>query len=81
MTILFQFFFQGKQFNTAEIQVCAPTTDVKETEADQFYEDLQHLQELTLKERCLFNHKILDCKRMKSKETCTISQIWPCSMK
>ena len=32
--------FQGKRFNTAEIQVCAPTTDVEEIEVDQFYEDL-----------------------------------------
>ena len=32
--------FQGKQFNITIIQVYAPTTDSKEAEVDQFYEDL-----------------------------------------
>ena len=35
--------FQGKPFNITVIQVYAPTTDVKDGEADQFYEDLQDL--------------------------------------
>ena len=37
--------FQGKQFNIRVIQVYAPTTDAKETEVDQFYEDLEDLLE------------------------------------
>ena len=35
--------FQGKPFNITVIQVYAPTTDTKEAEADQFYEDLEDL--------------------------------------
>ena len=36
---------QGKPFNITVIQVYAPTTDAKEAEVDQFYEDLQDLLE------------------------------------
>ena len=36
------------------IQVCAPTTDAKEAEVEQFYEDLQDLLELTPKRKVLF---------------------------
>ena len=46
--------FQGKPFNITVIQVYAPTTDAKETEVDQFYEDLQILLELTPKKDILF---------------------------
>ena len=38
--------YQGKPFNITVIQVYAPTTDAKEAEADQFYEDLEDLREL-----------------------------------
>ena len=41
--------FQGKSFDITVIQVYAPTTDAKEAEVDQFYEDLEDLQELTPK--------------------------------
>ena len=41
--------FQGKPFNTTVIQVYAPTTNAKEAEVEQFYEDLQDLLELTTK--------------------------------
>ena len=37
--------FQGKPFTV--IQVYAPTSNAKETEVEQFYEDLQDLLELT----------------------------------
>ena len=43
--------FQGKPFNITVIQVYAPTTDAKEAEVDQCYEDLQHLLELTSKKK------------------------------
>ena len=33
--------FQGKPFNITVIQVYAPTTNAKEAEVQQFYEDLQ----------------------------------------
>ena len=32
-------YFQGKSFNITTIQVYDPTTDAKEAELDQFYED------------------------------------------
>ena len=41
--------FQGKPFNITVIQVFTPTTDAKEAEADQSYEDLEDLLELTPK--------------------------------
>ena len=44
---------QGRPFNITIIQVYAPTTDAEETEIDQFYEDLQHLLELTPKKDVL----------------------------
>ena len=39
--------FQGKPCNITVIQVYAPTTNAKEAEIDQFYEDLQNRLELT----------------------------------
>ena len=41
--------FQGKPFNIMVIQVYAPNTVAEGAEVDQFYEDIQHLLELTLK--------------------------------
>ena len=46
--------FQGKLFNITVIQVYAPTTNAKEAEIEQFYEDLQDLLELTPKKDVLF---------------------------
>ena len=37
---------QGKPFNVTVIKVYAPSTDAKEAEVEQFYEDLQDLLEL-----------------------------------
>ena len=39
---------EGKPFH---IQVYAPTTNAKEAEVDRFYEELQHLIELTPKKK------------------------------
>ena len=39
------------RFQYHNIQVCAPTTNAKEAEAERFYEDLQHLLELTPKKK------------------------------
>ena len=36
------------------MQICAPTISAKETEGEQFYEDLQDLLELTLEKGVLF---------------------------
>ena len=46
--------FQGKPFNITVIQVYAPTSNPEEAEVEWFYEDLQHLLELTPKKDVLF---------------------------
>ena len=46
--------FQGKPFNIKVIQVYAPTSNDKEGEAEQFYQDLQDLLELTPNKDVLF---------------------------
>ena len=46
--------FQGKPFNITVIQVYAPTSNAKEAEIEQFYEDLQDLLELTPPKDVLF---------------------------
>ena len=46
--------FQGKPFNITVIQVYALTSNAEEAEAEQLYEDLQNLLELTAKKDVLF---------------------------
>ena len=46
--------FQGKPFIITVIQAYAPTSNAKEAEIEQFYEDLQDLPELTSKKDVLF---------------------------
>ena len=46
--------FQGKSFNITVIQVYAPTSNAKEVEVEQFYEDLQDLLKLTPPKDVLF---------------------------
>ena len=46
--------FQGKPFDITEIQVYDPTTNSEDSEAEQFYEDLQDLLEITSKKDVLF---------------------------
>ena len=46
--------FQGKPFNITVIKVYAPTTNAKEGEVEQLYDDLQDLLELTPKKDVLF---------------------------
>ena len=50
--------FQGKPFHNRVIQVYAPTMDAKETEVDQFHEDLEDLQELTPKIKKMFQSSL-----------------------
>ena len=45
--------FQGKSMNFRVTQVYAPTIDAKEAKVGQFYEDIQHLLELTPKKDAL----------------------------
>ena len=47
--------FQGKPFNITVIQVYVPTNNAEEAEAEQFYEDLQDLLELTPRKDVFFN--------------------------
>ena len=49
-----QFLSKANPFNITVIQVYAPTTNAEEVEAEQFYEDLQDLLELTPKKDVLF---------------------------
>ena len=67
--------FQGKPFNITIIQVYAPTSNTEEAEAEQFYEDLQDLLELTPQKRCLFHYRGLECKSRKSRNTWSNRQI------
>ena len=46
--------FEGKPFNITVIQVYALTSNAKEAEVEQLYEDLQYLLELTSKKDVLF---------------------------
>ena len=73
--------FQGKPFNITVIQAYAPASNAEEAEVEQFYEDLQDLLELTLKKRCHFHHRGLECKSRKSRDTWSNRQVWPWSTK
>ena len=46
--------FQGTTFNIKVIHVYVPTTNVKDAEVEQFYENLQDLLELTPRNDVLF---------------------------
>ena len=46
--------FQGRLFTITVIQVYAPTSNAEEAEVEWFYEDVQHLLELTPKKDVLF---------------------------
>ena len=46
--------FQSKLFNITVTQVYVPTNNAEEIEAEQFYEDLQDLIELTPRKDVLF---------------------------
>ena len=46
--------FQGKPLNIMVIHAYAPTSNAEEAEVEQFYEDLQDLQELTPPKDVLF---------------------------
>ena len=71
--------FQGKRFNITVIQVCALTNNTEEAEAEQFYEDLQGLLELTPPKRCPFHFRGLECKSRKARNIWSNRQIWPWS--
>ena len=74
--------FQGKTFNLTgihRITLMPPTSNAEEVEVERFYEDLQDLLELTLKKRCPFHYRGLECKSGKSRNIWSNRQIWPWS--
>ena len=71
--------FQGKPFNITVIKIYAPTSNADE--AEQFYNDLQDLLELTPKKQCPLHYRGLECKSRKSRVTWNNWQIWPGSTK
>ena len=72
--------FQGKPLNITVIQVYALTSNAEEAEAEQFYEDLQDLLELTPPKYVLFILGDWNAK-VGSRDTWSNSQIWPWSTK
>ena len=66
--------FQGKPFNITVTQVYALTSNSEE--AEQFYENLQGLLELTSKKDVLFIIGV-ECNSRKSRNTWSNRQIWP----
>ena len=72
--------FQGKAFNIKMIQVYAPTTNAKEDEVEQSYEDLQNLLKPTAKEMSFYQRE-LKCRSRKSRDTWNNRQVWPWSTK
>ena len=71
--------FQGKPFNITAIQVYALTSNAKEAEVEQFYEDLRDLLELTPKRDVLFIIGDWNAKEGSKKNTWSNRQIWPWS--
>ena len=68
--------FEGKPFNITVIQVYAPTSNAEEAKAEQFYEELQDLLELTLKKDVLFIIGDWDAK-VGSRDIWNNRQVWP----
>ena len=73
--------FQGKPFSITVVQVCAPTTNAKEAEVEQFCEDLQDLLELTPKKDVLFIIGDWNAKVGSQELPWSNRQIWPWSTK
>ena len=73
--------FQGKPFNIKVIQVYAPTTNAKEAEVKQFYDDLQDLLELTPKNDVLFIIWDWNAKVGSQEIPGLTGKVWPWSIK
>ena len=72
--IMISVHFQGKPLNITVIQVYAPTSNAKEAEVEQFYEDLKPSRTNNQK-RCPFHYRGLECKSRKSRNTWSNRQI------
>ena len=68
---------QGKPFNITVIQVYASTSYTEEAEVEWLYEDLQDLFGTNTQKRCPCQHRGLECKSRKSRNTWINRQIWP----
>ena len=68
--------FQGKPFSITVIQVYAPTSNAKEAEVEQFYEDLQDILELTPPKDVLFIIGDWNAK-VRSQEISGVTAKWP----
>ena len=73
--------FQGKKSTFTTIQVYAPTTNAKEAEVEQFYDDLRELLGLIPKKRCALHYRGLECKSRKSTDTGSTRQVYPLTIK
>jgi len=71
--------FQGKSFNITIIQIYAPTTNAKE--AEQFYDDLQDLLELTPEKDVLIIIGHWNAKVGSQEIPGVTGQVWPWSTK
>ena len=71
--------FQGKSFSITIIQIYAPTTNAKE--AEQFYDDLQDLLELTPEKDVLIIIGHWNAKVGSQEIPGVTGQVWPWSTK
>ena len=75
---MISFCFQDKLFSITVIQVYALTSNAKEAEVGQFYENLQNCLELTPKKYVLFIIGDWNAKVMKLKEAYSLERkLWP----
>ena len=77
--MVFSVHFQGKPFSITVNQVYAPTSNAKEAEVEQFYEDLQDLLELTPKKKKVLS--IIGNWNAKVGSQKSNRQVWPWSTK
>ena len=74
--------FQGKPFNITVIQEHASTTNAKEAEVEQFYEDLPYLLEQTpRKKKITLYYRGLECESRNSRDIRSNKPVWPWSTK
>ena len=72
--------FQGKPFNITVIQVYAPTLMLKKLRLMVLWWPTR-LSRTNTRKRCNFNHRGLECKSRKSRDTWSNRQVWPWNAK
>ena len=74
--------FQGKPYSITAIQVCAPTSNAEEADAERFlWRPTRASRMNTKKKRCPFQRGGLECKSRISRETWRNKQVWRWSTK